>query len=190
MLWPTSASNGSVEVLETRAPVLLLEKAYVADSGGAGHHRGGLGQRVRVRRRIADGGRTLVNSYPEGIGFTGHALFGGLPGGGAHTIMLDANGALQKDYGEGAVETLTALDEIIEIRVGGGAGYGHPLERSIDAVQGDLDGGYISQSAAEDVYGCVLHGSTIDAAASARKREMLLCRQDEVGGSMTGMNRN
>src|SRR4029453_4203544 len=46
LLWPTSAANTSVELFEQRVPVLVIEKAYVPDSGGPGRHRGGLGQRV------------------------------------------------------------------------------------------------------------------------------------------------
>ena len=55
LLWPTSAANTSIELLEQRVPVLVTEKAYVPDSGGPGRHRGGLGQRVSVRK--LDGGR-------------------------------------------------------------------------------------------------------------------------------------
>jgi 5-oxoprolinase (ATP-hydrolysing)/N-methylhydantoinase A len=174
MLWPTSASNGAVEVLETRAPVLVLEKSFLQDSGGAGRHRAGLGQQMRVRRALDDGGRTLVNSYPEGIGFTGHALFGGRPGMGSHTLMRDPAGAVTKDNGEGAVETLTSPDQIVEIRVGGGAGFGDPLERAIEAVQHDLDGGYVSRDAARDLYGVVAGADgTVDRAATGALRDAL-----------------
>ena len=36
LLYPTSAANTSVELMEARAPVLVLEKSFVTDSGGAG----------------------------------------------------------------------------------------------------------------------------------------------------------
>ena len=36
LLYPTSAANTSIELLETRAPVLVIEKGFVTDSGGAG----------------------------------------------------------------------------------------------------------------------------------------------------------
>ena len=38
--------------VRTRVPVLVVEKAYVTDSGGAGQHRGGLGQRVRFAQAV------------------------------------------------------------------------------------------------------------------------------------------
>ena len=67
LLWPTSAANTSIELFETRVPVLVLEKAYLPDSGGPGRHRGGLGQRVRIRKLEDDGQTTLVSVYPEGV---------------------------------------------------------------------------------------------------------------------------
>ena len=36
LLWPTSTANSSVELFETRVPVLVLEKGYVTESGGGG----------------------------------------------------------------------------------------------------------------------------------------------------------
>src|SRR6202008_838495 len=80
LLWPTSAANTSIELLEQRGPVLVAEKAYVPDSGGPGRHRGGLGQRVSVRKLHADGLPTLSSVYPEGVGIEVPGLFGGKPG--------------------------------------------------------------------------------------------------------------
>ena len=51
LLWPTSAANTSIELFEQRVPVLVVEKTYVADSAGPGRSRGGLGQRVTLRKR-------------------------------------------------------------------------------------------------------------------------------------------
>ncbi len=80
LLWPTSAANTSIELFETRVPVLVLEKAYLPDSGGPGRHRGGLGQRVRIRKLDDDGQTTLVSVYPEGVNNLTPGLFGGLAG--------------------------------------------------------------------------------------------------------------
>ena len=110
---------------------------------------------MQVRRLREDGDRTLVNSYPEGIGFTGHALFGGRAGGGAHSLLRGLDGVLKKDYGEGAVETLSKADDIIEIRVGGGSGYGDPLDRSTDRIEVDVLDGYITVEVAIQDYGCL-----------------------------------
>ena len=49
LLYPTSASNTSIELMETRAPILVVEKSLVTDSGGPGQRRGGLGVRTKLR---------------------------------------------------------------------------------------------------------------------------------------------
>ncbi len=70
LLYPTSAANTSVELMEARAPVLVLEKSFVTDSGGAGEHRGGCGVRTRLRKLHDDGLPMLASVYPEGVGVT------------------------------------------------------------------------------------------------------------------------
>lgn len=175
VLWPTSASNGSVEVLETRAPVLVLEKAFVDDSAGAGETRAGLGQQLRARRLRRGGPRVMVNSYPEGVGFDAQGMRGGERGGGAHFKMVDEKGAIINDYGSGSVDMLTDTDQIMEIRVGGGAGYGDPLARPAEHIQRDLDEGYISARQAEEVYGAVVDASgRVDARSTAARRQKIM----------------
>ncbi|APH71890.1 hydantoinase B/oxoprolinase family protein [Aquibium oceanicum] len=171
VLWPTSASNGSVEVLETRAPVLVLEKAYVPESAGAGRNRAGLGQQLRARRIRSRGPRVMVNCYPEGVGFNASGMAGGSSGGGAHFRMHGEDGRLLQDYGSGSVDTLTATDQIVEVRVGGGAGYGRPFDRPVEDVVSDLGSGYISRKQASEIYGVALDGAgALDAEGTARLR--------------------
>ena len=50
LLYPTSAANTSVELFETRVPVVVIEKALLPDSGGPGRKRGGLAQIVSTRK--------------------------------------------------------------------------------------------------------------------------------------------
>ncbi|MCC7425787.1 MAG: hydantoinase B/oxoprolinase family protein [Alphaproteobacteria bacterium] len=172
MIWPTSAANGSIEVFETRVPVLVLEKAFAPDSGGAGRFRGGLGQYIRVRRWKADDGQTLVNVYPEGVGVANTGLFGGQPGGAVRAMLLDRAENVLKDYGEGTLETLGSTEHIIEVRVGGGAGYGPPKERPLAALQRDIDEEYVSVEAARRDYGCVVGSNgRIDGTATERARQ-------------------
>ncbi|MCB1546901.1 MAG: hydantoinase B/oxoprolinase family protein, partial [Hyphomicrobiaceae bacterium] len=184
VLWPTSASNGSVEVLETRAPVLVLEKAFVDDSAGAGRTRAGLGQQLRARRLNRGGPHVMVNSYPEGVGFAAEGMEGGLAGGAAHFRMMHADGAILKDYGSGSVDMLADPEQIVEIRVGGGAGYGDPLSRPLDLIQADLDAGYVSAEQAGALYGAVVSASgKIDAnATAARRRDMAAERMGATAG--------
>lgn len=68
LLWPTSASNTAIEVFESRTPVVVVEKAYLPDTGGPGAFRGGLGQRIRLRKLFDDGLPLNAACYPEGVG--------------------------------------------------------------------------------------------------------------------------
>ena len=153
LLYPTSAANTSVELMETRAPVLVLEKSFVTDSGGAGEHRGGCGVRTRLRKLHDDGLPTLASVYPEGVGVTVQGLHGGLPGGGVRGVVLDPDGGVVHDCGTGELVTLTRTDQIVEVRLAGGAGFGDPRVRLTALVQQDVAEGIVSPEAAARDYG-------------------------------------
>jgi 5-oxoprolinase (ATP-hydrolysing)/N-methylhydantoinase A len=153
LLYPTSAANTSVELMETRAPVLVLEKTLVTDSGGPGRHRGGLGVRTQLRKLHDDGRPTLFSVYPEGVGVETPGLFNGRPGGSVHGVVRDLAGEVVRDCGTGELVTLTSTDRVVEVQLGGGAGFGDPQERSRSDVQDDVADGYVSHAAAIDHYG-------------------------------------
>ncbi|MCP8941016.1 hydantoinase B/oxoprolinase family protein [Alsobacter sp. SYSU M60028] len=165
LLWPTSAANTSIELFETRVPVLVLEKAYLPDSGGPGRHRGGLGQRVRLRKLSDDGQTTLVSVYPEGVNNPTPGLFGGLPGGSARGAVRDADGALLRDCGTGDLVSVTRPAEIVEVVLAGGAGYGDPAERDRAAVERDVAEGRVTPEAAARDYGYGMALSNTDGRA-------------------------
>jgi 5-oxoprolinase (ATP-hydrolysing) len=152
LLWPTSAANTSVEMIESRAPVLVLEKGYVTDSGGAGRHRGGLGQRVRLRKRDADGTSMRISVFPEGVSHAVAGLHGGSAGGLASGRVTDAEGRLLQDCHAGALVDLSDPGEVIELVLAGGAGFGAPQERSPDALARDLRMQFVSEAAARRDY--------------------------------------
>jgi 5-oxoprolinase (ATP-hydrolysing)/N-methylhydantoinase A len=153
LLYPTSAANTSVELMETRAPILVLEKSFVTDSGGAGEHRGGCGVRTRIRKLHDDGLPTLASVYPEGVEVTVPGLDGGLPGGDVRGVVLDPDGHVVHDCGTGQLVTLTRTDRIVEVRLAGGAGFGDPRARPAALVEQDVAEGIVSPEAAERIYG-------------------------------------
>ncbi len=145
LLWPTSAANTAIELIEARCPVIVIEKTFVAGSGGLGRQRGGLGQRVRLRKRHEDGLPMLVSIYPEGVRNPIDGLFGGEAGGGALGRVVDPSGREIRDCGMGELVRLTRTDEIVELVLAGGSGYGPAAERSAehrerDRVLGLVDG--------------------------------------------------
>ena len=153
LLWPTSAGNTSVELFETRVPVLVLEKGLIADSGGPGRFRGGLGQIIRARKLYEDDLATQVGLYPNGVSVPVGGLFNGQAGALAGAAIVDETGAEIKNVGVGALLTLNSTQEIAELRLSGGSGYGPAKERSPDALQQDLSNGYITLEGALRDYG-------------------------------------
>ena len=170
LLYPTSAGNTSVELFETRVPALVIEKGFLADSGGPGRTRGGLGQVISARKLENDEKPCQVGLYPMGVLRPVAGLFGGRPGGRSGGIVGRFDGAA-RDVGVGALSVLETAEEYAELRVAGGSGFGDPLERPFEAVQRDLDAGFVTAEGAERDYGCVVGADgVIDRAASERLR--------------------
>jgi len=153
LLYPTSAANTSIEMIETRAPIVVMEKAFVPDSGGAGQFRGGLAQRVRLRKRDEDGLPMLVSVYPEGVGLNIAGLHGGQSGLSARGVVEDANGQVVHDCGAGELVTLKRTDEFVVLTLAGGSGYGAPGARAPSEVAHDVAMGWITPQGAARDYG-------------------------------------
>ena len=171
LLFPTSAANTPVELLESRMPVLVMEKGLVADSGGAGRQRGGLGQRMRARRLAVGKEPIMVGLYPEGVGLKPEGLFGGRPGAPGRGAVKGPHDAYARDVGTGEMVSLLDPATEIEGRIAGGSGFGEPWERAIEAVQADLDNDYITPEGAKRDYGVILGADgRIDPVATARRR--------------------
>jgi 5-oxoprolinase (ATP-hydrolysing) len=153
LLYPTSAANTSIELLETRVPVLVLEKTLVTDSGGAGRLRGGLGTRTSLRKLYDDQLPTQFSIYPEGVGVATEGLHGGQAGVGARGVVRDANGAVEHDCGTGELVTLRSIDRTVEVQLSGGSGYGYPHHRLTSRLLADISDGYVSKEAGERDYG-------------------------------------
>jgi 5-oxoprolinase (ATP-hydrolysing)/N-methylhydantoinase A len=170
LLWPTSAANTSVEMIETRCPVIVLQKEFVPDSGGPGRHRGGLGQRVRLRKRVADGLPMLVGIHPEGVDNPIPGLEGGHPGGEAGGRVLDRE---PRDCGTGELIELTDTGTVVELVLAGGSGHGDPAARDPAALSRDIALGYVTPAAARQAYGAgglaALQPSLASSAAVARR---------------------
>jgi 5-oxoprolinase (ATP-hydrolysing) len=80
-----------------------------------------------------------------------------------------------EEVGIGALVTLTSAGEIAELRLAGGSGFGDPLQRSVEAVQRDVDSGYVTPQAARREYGCVIDGNgRIDPLGTRKLRAQLV----------------
>ncbi len=142
--------NLPVELEETKDPEIIEFYELVADSGGPGKFRGGLGVR-RAYRLLTD---ARMISTLERCNAPHAGVAGGLPGG--RTIgILDSS-----IYGEGHEFIKTpdqplAKGDRMTIVTGGGGGYGNPLEREPERVFEDVCEGLVSIDAAREFYGVV-----------------------------------
>jgi 5-oxoprolinase (ATP-hydrolysing) len=147
LLFPTSAANTSVEMFETRTPMLVECKELIPDSGGVGRRRGGLGQRVRVRKLYDDGQPAFVGLHPQGIEVDTPGHFGGRAGRRAD-ISLEEDGTLLGHQSLGGLAELRRPSQRLTIELSGGSGYGDPRERPPEEVSRDLDEGLVTEEGA------------------------------------------
>ena len=88
-----------------------------------------------VRRTLRDDGRPMLATiYPEGVTHPAEGLFGGMPGVAARAHVTTPSGEILRDCGLGALVELTDPDQIVDVTVAGGAGYGAPPR-----LEGDTD---------------------------------------------------
>ena len=160
--------NSPNEQFEAKYPVLVESLSLIPDSGGPGHHRGGLGVECVVQA-LTD---FNVNTSIERAVCLPWGLEGGLEGTG-NEMLMRRDGVVQDDVPNAKVfrAKVKAGDAFI-LRSGGGGGFGSPLERPPESVQHDVREGYVSMAAARDYYGVALDPQTlaIDHAATEQQR--------------------
>ena len=80
--------------------------------------------------------------------------------------------AIIQDCGTGQLVSTTSDQEIVEVCLSGGSGFGSAYERPLAAIARDLAEGYITAEAATRDYGVVIGSDgKLDMAESARRRE-------------------
>jgi 5-oxoprolinase (ATP-hydrolysing) len=151
LLFPTSAGNTSIELFESRVPVVVVQKSYIADSGGAGQYRGGLGQIVQLRKLYDDKLDTLITFFPDVVSHPG--LRSGKAGIRGSGQLRTADGRINTDFHNGGMVRLTDSRETLEIILAGGSGYGDPLKRAREDVASDVKLGLVSETGAKSDYG-------------------------------------
>ena len=136
-----------VEVWETKNPWLLEQVELIADSGGAGRHRGGLG--VRFDFQVLED--SYVTVVVERTKSKGWGLEGGEPAGVANRCTLRRPDGSRTSFGKGT-RVLVPKGGAIELTTGGGGGYGPPGERDPEAVRADIRAGYVTEARARAQY--------------------------------------
>jgi len=144
----TNTRNAPVEVMEVAYPFRIESYGLVADSGGAGKHRGGLGM-TREIVFLGDEAKLSLSADRRMIGPWG--VLGGHPGATSDCILIAADGK-RKRLPCKVTTTIHKGDRLIIVTPGGG-GWGDPAERDPERVRKDVQEGLITRRHAREVYG-------------------------------------
>jgi N-methylhydantoinase B len=144
----TNTSNLPVESIEMEYPLLVESYGFVADSGGAGKYRGGLG----LRRVVRPVGHTMTFSG-QGERFVNRpwGLFGGGSGGTGKFVKLSGGAEVPLPTKPANLEV--KANEAIVVETPGAGGYGAPQDRDKAAVENDFVSGKFSRGFIKDHYG-------------------------------------
>ena len=141
--FPSNCKVTAIEMFEIAVPVLTECKELIADSGGAGKYRGGLGQRV-VLRNLGKGPMSIYLASER----VRHPCFGVVDGKSGSAGKVQKNGQPQFPKGKVVLKT----GERLEVETPGGGGWGKTSERSGELVASDLAEGLITLRAARETY--------------------------------------
>ncbi len=145
----TNTSNLPVEAIEMEYPLMVEEYALVADSGGAGQHRGGMGLRRVVRPLGHD---CLFNGAGERFSQQPWGLFGGTPGASGRFLLRQADGEEVRLDDKPSGVTVTP-EETVMVETPGAGGYGDPAVRSAEDLLTDRRSGKYTENFLKAHYG-------------------------------------
>jgi N-methylhydantoinase B len=164
-------SNVPVEMIEAAYPIRIERYGFVADTGGAGKHRGGLAIE-RNYRVLSD--RALLNVRSDKRAFPPHGLYEGKEGAPSMNILRS---------GTDARVLPVLLSEPVPMKKGdifchqmaSGGGYGAAFERDPALVLNDVVQGKVTIGGAERDYGVAIipadQGYVVDKKKTALLRD-------------------
>jgi N-methylhydantoinase B len=173
-LWP-GFTNVPNEFLERYFPLVIERYETVADSGGAGLHRGGNG--IVMTYRFLEPGVIAIHDDrwfvpPWGVN-------GGKPGARARKILEKPDGS-QTIVGNKVEDVAIEAGDVLHFITWGGGGWGDPLERDPELVGKEIRQGLVTPAGAK-AYGVVANADGIvDAAATERLRAEMRADRGEL----------
>ena len=148
----SNCKTAPIEIIESEFPARVERFEMIADSGGPGRWRGGLGF-ARDYRILTDDVRFSMRTDKHAI-----APFGidrGLAGGKGACIVNREGGEAKRLPSRFGDQPLTAND-VVRVERPGGGGLGDPLSRPTGEVVEDVRQGYVSAERARSDYGVAL----------------------------------
>ena len=144
--------NGSlkdlpIEVHETRYPWRITEYSIRPDSGGSGRWRGGNGV-VREYEAQTD---MSVSLWFERSRQPAWGLFGGQDAIGPEVIINPGRPDERRTLKANGLKVRKG--DVVRCAVGGGGGFGDPVDRTAEEIRADILDGYVSVDAARQLYG-------------------------------------
>ena len=168
-IFPANGANTPIEILESDTSMIIESRGLIQDSGGPGRQRGGIGRQMIIR--LPDDGENSPGTMSIAVQagryiYPPAGIFGGRDGSLAKFLKngktADPSGLTFCDPG----------DQISFVSAGGG-GYGDPFERDPEAVERDVQYGYVSIERAKEDYGVIIEPDTLtlDLTATLKFRE-------------------
>ncbi|MFG1332864.1 hydantoinase B/oxoprolinase family protein [Xanthobacter autotrophicus] len=215
-IWNPEGDMGDMEIWELAEPLVYLGRQIKASSGGSGKYRGGCGfESLRMVWNAKDwtmffmgNGHIssdwgLMGGYPAASGyrFAAHktnlkeliASGAEIPLGGDtdpenptwDAMLPDAQ--IKRDKQAITTEEMFSDYDLYLNYMRGGPGFGDPLDREPQAVADDINGGYVLERFAGEVYGVVVRKGAdgqygVDEAATAAARAQI--RKDRLAKSV------
>jgi N-methylhydantoinase B len=173
-LWP-AFTNVPNEFLESYFPLRIVRYETIADSGGAGLHRGGNG--VSMGYMFLEPGEISIHddrwlTYPWGVN-------GGDPGARSNKLMVRATG--KEEWMPSKCDRIKVEPgDVLYFNTWGGGGWGDPLKRDAAKVAKDVERGLITVEGARR-YGVVVIGDgAVDDRATTALRERMARERGDV----------
>ncbi len=133
--WPSNVSSTSIEISEHIAPLRFHHKKLRPDSGGAGRHRGGLGQEILIESRSET--PIAVSFLAERTIFAAFGIEGGRDGAPGELRINSEKTDPKKQY-------VLNKGDTVSLGTPGGGGHGDPKLRSAAALAADVAAGYVT----------------------------------------------
>ncbi len=140
--FPSGVRTTSTEVNEVTSPLVFWRKEYAPGSGGAGRHRGGLGQTIEIAHRR--GRAFVISKMFDRIAHPARGRDGGCDGT-PGAVLVTAAGEAVALPGKG--RDRIAEGARLTLQTPGGGGIGAPDQRDASAVAGDNDAGLLAPDA-------------------------------------------
>jgi N-methylhydantoinase B len=135
---------GSLEVAEVRFPLFFRRHEFRPDSGGDGRHRGGPGALLEMAVEVAE--PAVGNTAGDGVRHAACGMQGGQDGK-PHRYVLRSPGQPDRPLKTKEVGIVIRPGDVLDVRSGGGGGYGPPGERSAEARARDTRQGFVTEGA-------------------------------------------